>query len=258
MRARIGQTIFIALLCLSIFFKLGFDFEGIQGKMGLFFFFCTNQTFAPLFGVLFAFLGERKLFLREYANKTYGVVPYYIAKTIVEMPIMILMPVLFLQLVYYGVGLTITVERVLMTNLIMVLLVFTTSALGFLVGSVFTNEAVAIRVAPLALTPAILFAGFFFNLNTVYVWLRWLQWVSPIRYALEALIRNEFDDNDRYNQQQNYYGTSDFNKNPGSPAEQLGYNLGLTNCLWILFGLGIGLRIIALIGLKLGVRKVQS
>ena len=229
-RARMFQTIFIALLCLSIFWKLGFDREGARGKMGLFFFFCTNQTFAPMFGVLLAFLGERKLFLREYANKTYGVVPYYIAKTVIEAPFLILMPIIFTQIVYYGTGLTIDLERILIFTLTMVLLVFSTSALGFFIGSAFTKDVVATAIGPFVAMPIVLFSGFFFNLETTYVWLRWIQYISPIRYAMEILIRNEFDGNERYEGQQvGVYGEINPSNEVQSPADELGYTIGLWN-----------------------------
>lgn len=105
-RARIFSTIFMALLVLSVFWDLGYDSKGIQGKIGLFFFFCTNMVFSPMFGVLMTFLNERAVFLREYSNKTYGVLPYYFAKIFVELPFLLLVPVMFASIVYFGVGLT--------------------------------------------------------------------------------------------------------------------------------------------------------
>jgi len=35
------------------------------------------------------------------------------------------------------------------------------------------------------------FAGFFINLSRIPAVLRWLQWLSPLKYALEALSVNE-------------------------------------------------------------------
>ena len=35
------------------------------------------------------------------------------------------------------------------------------------------------------------FAGFFINLSRIPGVLRWLQWLSPLKYALEALSVNE-------------------------------------------------------------------
>jgi hypothetical protein len=37
------------------------------------------------------------------------------------------------------------------------------------------------------------FAGFFVNLASIPAVLRWLQWLSPLKYTLEALAVNEVD-----------------------------------------------------------------
>lgn len=37
------------------------------------------------------------------------------------------------------------------------------------------------------------FAGFFVNLNDIPPVLRWLQWLAPLKYTLEALSVNEVD-----------------------------------------------------------------
>ena len=58
-------------------------------------------------------------------------------------------------------------------------------------------------MAPLMAFPMILFGGFFVNLTTVPVWLRWLQWVSPIRYGMEAMAHLEMDN-------AHYPGINDF------------------------------------------------
>ena len=63
---------------------------------------------------------------------------------------------------------------------------------------------------------------------------------------MEILVRNEFDNNDRYN------------RAGESMADELGYKIGLTNCFIILISIGVALRFLALIALRLGIRKVQS
>lgn len=38
----------------------------------------------------------------------------------------------------------------------------------------------------------ILFSGFYANTSLIPVWLRWLQWISPMRYTYSALVLNQF------------------------------------------------------------------
>jgi ABC-type multidrug transport system permease subunit len=37
-----------------------------------------------------------------------------------------------------------------------------------------------------------LFSGYMININSIPVWLRWMQYISPLRYALEVGLTNEF------------------------------------------------------------------
>lgn len=89
-----------------------------------------------------------------------------------------------------------------------------------------------------------LFGGFFANSGNYPVWISWFQYISPIKYALEAFIWNEFDDRN--------YHTGDVKLIP-----LLGFDLGIGKCLAILAGLTVFLRIVSMICLKLLVSKFQ-
>lgn len=71
---------------------MGEDTEGIEGKGGYSFFLSINQIMTALFSVLLTFLSERPVFLREYANKMYGIWPYFISKSLIEIPFQALIP----------------------------------------------------------------------------------------------------------------------------------------------------------------------
>ncbi len=43
-----------------------------------------------MFGTLLSFQLERPVFLREQANQLYSVTPYYLAKSLIDMPVLIL------------------------------------------------------------------------------------------------------------------------------------------------------------------------
>lgn len=117
------------------------------------------------------------------------------------------------------------------------------TSIGFFVGCAIPNASIATASVTLIMLPFILFGGYFVNLDDVYVWLRWIQYLSPIRYSTEALIRNEFEDNSKYSGQVTY--------------EQYNYDLGLNPCIIILAAIAVVFRIGALAALRLTVAKVQ-
>lgn len=62
---------------------------------------------------------------------------------------------------------------------------------NFLLGSAISNGGLALLLSALACLYQMTFAGFFVHLNSIPQVLRWLQWICPLKYALEALAVNE-------------------------------------------------------------------
>jgi hypothetical protein len=60
-----------------------------------------------------------------------------------------------------------------------------------LLGALFHNGGIAILLSALAALFQMTYAGFFVNLNSIPPVLRWLQWINPLKYTLEALAVNE-------------------------------------------------------------------
>lgn len=105
LKAKLGQTVFISLLCLALFWDLKEDsITGVFNKIGAFFFLCVNQVMLNMMAVIQTFASERPIFLREQANSMYGVVPYYMTKVGADMPGMIIGPILLSSIVYWGMG----------------------------------------------------------------------------------------------------------------------------------------------------------
>jgi ABC-2 type transporter len=54
--------------------------------VGTLFFICIDQTMANMLGTITIFCDERPVFLREQANAMYGILPYYLTKTLFDLP----------------------------------------------------------------------------------------------------------------------------------------------------------------------------
>jgi hypothetical protein len=62
-----------------------------------------------MMGTILTFQQERPVFLREQANKMYTVGAYYLGKIAAETPILCFTPMLFTVIIYFKIGLSITV-----------------------------------------------------------------------------------------------------------------------------------------------------
>lgn len=193
MRMKIGQTLLFGLLMLAVFFNLSGDsYVNIMGIIGFLFFVCVNQMFQYLMGTLLVFQEERPVFLREQANKMYGVNSYFLTKMVMEFPILVVVPLLFSIIVYFGVGLALSAHQFFLFYFIILMLGFAASGIGYFLSSIFQHEETAMMVTPVIVMPMILFGGFFANSGTYPGWVTWIQYLSPIRYCLEAFVQNEF------------------------------------------------------------------
>lgn len=78
----------------SIFYQLGYTQESIQGRIGVLFFILIFGAFG-LAQATATFIRERLLVNRERAAGVYAVGPYFLAKTITDVPFQIFTAVLF-------------------------------------------------------------------------------------------------------------------------------------------------------------------
>ena len=78
---------------------------GIQMRQGAVFFALVNQSMLPLLGVVHTFPAEAAIVRREQANGLYSVGPYFLAKTLSDLPWQTTAPALFGIIFYWMVGL---------------------------------------------------------------------------------------------------------------------------------------------------------
>mmetsp|Transcript_23191 Transcript_23191/g.23082 ORF Transcript_23191/g.23082 Transcript_23191/m.23082 type:complete len:508 (+) Transcript_23191:95-1618(+) len=97
----------IALVCMAVLWDPGEDREGIRGTIGSFLFITATFTFAPIATTVRSFSAEKPVFMKEYSNKTYGLIPYAISNSLVEIPFESTYAAIFAIIVYFSMGLEI-------------------------------------------------------------------------------------------------------------------------------------------------------
>lgn len=122
----------------------------------------------------------------------YRTLPYFISRILVDVPLKVLQPILQGTIVYWAVGFQADAMKYLVFQLILILLALASNAIGLFLACIFEDVAVALVVAPLILLPLMMFSGFVLNPESIKVWLGWLEWLSPIKYAFSAIALNEF------------------------------------------------------------------
>lgn len=89
----------------------------------------------------------------------------------------------------------------------------------------------ALAFTPLFIMPTVLFSGLMINNEAQFDWLAWIQYVSPLKYTIEAMVKIEF----LYDK----FGVGEqLNKT-------IDYNLDLSTCFLALIGMLLFMRTIS-------------
>jgi len=158
-----------------------------------FFFVIINQAFNAMFTALTLFSGEKKIINHERRSGMYSVSSYFMAKTMVEVPLQLFFPTLFATIIYWMAGLQREPDKYFIFLAIIELTTFTGESMGLLFSAVFDNFAIANALAPLVLILFLIFSGFYINDASIPPYFVWIKWISFIRYGFQAASINEFE-----------------------------------------------------------------
>lgn len=185
-------AILFAVLIGSIYFKLDLSYNDIQNRLGVLFFLTMNTAFSNL-GALAMFLFERNIYVREHANGMYRPSAYYIGKIVQDVPIAVLVNLIFNLVAYYMTGLQPDAAHFAKFFLMCTLVMLNSYALCMWISNISKNYQIANLTAPLVLVLYLLPSGFLINLDSLPIVWRWLKYISFFRFGFEALVENEFD-----------------------------------------------------------------
>ncbi|KAF0972059.1 hypothetical protein FDP41_009755 [Naegleria fowleri] len=255
-KIRIVQQIIYAILVGCIYFQTKNDQNSVQNKLGLLFFVVTNQWSNSFGTPISTFRGERLYFMRERGAKCFSISSYYFGRLLADLLLIVPHPVVFGTIIYLLAGLTLTAERYLVFIFIVFILSQTSHSFGTMLAILVPRSDIATMILPPISTTFHVFSGFYRNIEQIPVWLSWFTYCSPFNYGFKALIINEFQGR-RIECPENpneicRFPTIDF------ILDYYGMNNDLLN-MWfniaIVFGISIGMRIIAFISLKYFVKS---
>ncbi len=103
----------------------------------------------------------------------YGVLPYYFAKSVIDVPLSALTPVFTSIILYFGIGTDIQVDKFFTYYLALFFLNQCGVAIGYMLSAVFSKEETAVNLSPTIVMPIILFGGFFANGGGYPSWISW-------------------------------------------------------------------------------------
>jgi ABC-type multidrug transport system ATPase subunit len=191
---RFGVTIFLNLLFGLIFFKVASKDSSNPTNFSSHFGSLTMVLISSMFGaaqpIMLQFPFERPMFLREYSTGTYGTIPYFISKVLLELPLSFAQALCQWILVYFLIGFQGSFIKLVAISFILGL---ASSSIAIIIGSLVANVKAVTELAPLLFVPQMLFAGFFVRTGQIPAFLRWAQYLCGLKYAMNLALIVEFD-----------------------------------------------------------------
>ncbi|KAL8563939.1 hypothetical protein ACOMHN_059369 [Nucella lapillus] len=230
--------VIFALIVGAVYFQISdTKTDGIQNRVGAFFFIVMNQVFGNLSAVEL-FIKERAIFIHENVSGFYRVSAYFMAKLLCDVVPMRLFPVIVFSVIcYFMIGLRPGYEYVLFFTLDLFLTTLSASAIGFFFSATVRIFAVANLLIALVYVFMMLFSGLLVNLSTMGEWLRWIRFLSIFRYSLNGLYVSELKDQLYCNNGTDCISGNDYLINQDIPYET-SWDLWVNEVAMAIFALG--------------------
>ncbi|CAI5944428.1 unnamed protein product [Closterium sp. NIES-65] len=139
------------------------------------------------------FIQERNIFVRETTHNAYRPCTYLLASTLVYLPLHLLMSLAITLEAWWCLSLTGGAAGLAFMVLVCFCCLFTGNAIATFVSATVNNVILAYAVVITVLANFALVCGFYIERASIPSYWLWLHYISPLKYAYEALALNEFD-----------------------------------------------------------------
>ncbi|CAN1772560.1 ABC transporter G family member 22 [Linum perenne] len=165
--------------------------KGLQDQAGLLFFIAVFWGFFPVFTAIFTFPQERAVLSKERAADMYRLSAYFMARTTSDLPLDLILPVLFLLVVYFMAGLKMGPAPFFLTMVTVFLCIVAAQGLGLAIGASFMDLKKATTLASVTVMTFMLAGGFFVKRIPVFV--SWIRYMSFNYHTYKLLLKVQYE-----------------------------------------------------------------
>ncbi|KAE8725777.1 ABC transporter G family member 22 [Hibiscus syriacus] len=166
--------------------------RGSQDQAGLLFFIAVFWGFFPVFTAIFTFPQERAMLNKERAADMYRLSAYFLARTTSDLPLDLILPVLFLLVVYFMAGLRQSVGLFFYSMLTVFLCIVAAQGLGLAIGATLMDLKRATTLASVIVMTFMLAGGYF--VKKVPVFISWIRYMSFNYHTYKLLLKVQYQD----------------------------------------------------------------
>ncbi|VFQ72689.1 unnamed protein product [Cuscuta campestris] len=185
------QALGVGLVLGTVYINMGYGKTGIEKRLGLFAFTLTFLLSSTT-ETLPIFINERPILIRETSSGVYRLSSYLVANTMVFLPYLLGVAVLYSAAVYFLAGLCATWQAFGFFVLVIWVIVLMANSFVMFLSAVAPNFIAGTSLVTALLAGFFLFSGYFTSKDRTPAFWRAMHYLSMYKYALDALLINEF------------------------------------------------------------------
>ncbi|KAL0400669.1 UNVERIFIED_CONTAM: ABC transporter G family member 8 [Sesamum latifolium] len=185
------QALGVGLVLGTIYINIGFDKSGIEKRLGLFAFTLTFLLSSTT-ETLPIFINERPILLRETSSGVYRLSSYLMANTLVFLPYLLAIAIIYSISVYFLVGLCATWQAFAYFVLVIWVIVLMANSFVLFLSSIAPNFIAGTSLVTVLLAGFFLFSGYFISQESLPKFWLFMHYISMYKYALDAMLINEY------------------------------------------------------------------
>ncbi|XP_050307986.1 ATP-binding cassette sub-family G member 4 isoform X2 [Anthonomus grandis grandis] len=185
MYLRLFAHILVGFLIGALYWQIGNDGNKVLSNLGFLFFNMLFLMYTSMTITILSFPLEMPVLLKEHFNRWYSLRSYYLAITVSDMPFQTVFCVVYVTIVYFMTAQPLEFFRFGMFLSACLLVSFVAQSVGLVVGAAM-NVQNGVFLAPVMSVPFLLFSGFFVSFDAIPIYLRWITYLSYIRYGFEG------------------------------------------------------------------------
>lgn len=185
------EALIVGLVLGTIYINIGYGKQGIEKRFGLFAFTLTFLLSSTT-DTLPIFINERPIILQEISSGVYRLSSYLIANTLIFIPYLFSIAIIFSVSLYFLVGLCGSIKEFSYFVLVIWIILLMANSFVLFLSSLAPNYIAGTSLVTILLGGFFLFSGYFISEQSIPKFWLFMHFLSMYKYALDALLINEY------------------------------------------------------------------
>lgn len=186
----ISSAVIMSLVTASLFYNLQPDSSSIFPRPGALFFPILLFGLNAMSEVQASFLG-RPIISRHKRLAYTRPAAYAVAKTVMDIPLVIITISLFQIIYYFMVGFQHDAGKFFTQWVLLLVMMLCFLSFFRTIGAWCRHFGMASQIAGVSIMGIMVYAGYLIPVPEMHVWFRWIAYINPASYCLQALLASE-------------------------------------------------------------------